>query len=199
MSQILNVCSYFGRLAELALSSNQLSILPELPNEPRIAETLTTVHVSSNYFAAISDLRPLADLPNLSKLVANHCKIRSVSSGPQQIVFSKTLTHVELAFNDITDWEFVDRLPDVFVGLEQLRISHNPLFQQLRAANGRPLSEDDGYMLTVAHLGTLLVLNYSPVCGVSVLHSYSYKTRLRRRIEKTRSFTIYPKLGRRCP
>jgi hypothetical protein len=102
----------------------------------------------------------------LNKLVANHCKIKSISSEPQQIVFRKNLTHVELAFNDIADWEFVDTLPNVFVGLEQLRISHNPLFQHLRAASGRLMREDDGYMLTVARLGALRVLNYSPVSDV---------------------------------
>jgi hypothetical protein len=105
----------------------------------------------------------LADLPNLGKLVVNHCKIRSIAADTQRIQFSKSLTHVELAFNHIADWEFVDALPEVFVGLKQLRISHNPLFQQLRTASGRLLSEDDGYMLTVAHLGALRVLNYSPV------------------------------------
>jgi hypothetical protein len=95
--------------------------------------------------------------------VANHCKIRYISSESQPIVFSKKLAHVELAFNDIADWAVVDTLPTVFVGLEQLRISHNPLFQHLIAATGRLLSEDDGYMLTVARLGALRVLNYSPV------------------------------------
>jgi tubulin-specific chaperone E len=130
-----------------------------------IAQTLTAIHMSSNYFTAISDLCPLTNLPNLSKLVVNHCKIKSISPTSQQIRFSKRLTQVELAFNDIGDWEFVDKLPDVFVGLEQLRISHNPLYRQLRAANGRFLSEDDGYMLTVAHLGVINVLNYSSVSG----------------------------------
>ena len=162
----MTLCSYFDSLTELAISSNQLSVLPQLSGGPRIADSLTTIHVSSNYFVAISDLQPLAPLPNLNKLVANHCKIKSISSEPQQIVFRKNLTHVELAFNDIADWEFVDTLPNVFVGLEQLRISHNPLFQHLRAASGRLMSEDDGYMLTVARLGTLRVLNYSPVSDV---------------------------------
>jgi tubulin-specific chaperone E len=157
-------------LTDLALSSNQLSILPKLLDEPRISGTLTTIHLSSNYFTAISDLRPLADLPSLSKLVVTHCKIRAISLAPQEIRFSKKLTHVELAFNDIADWEFVDMLPDVFPGLEQLRISHNPLYQQLRAANGRRLSEDDGYMLTVAHLGALRVLNYSPVSAIYLVY-----------------------------
>jgi tubulin-specific chaperone E len=68
----------------------------------------------------------------------------------------------------------MDSLSTIFPGLTSLRISHNPLFRQLTAPDGRILSADDGYMLTIARLAGLKTLNYSPVSEKDCLNAETY-------------------------
>lgn len=79
------------------------------------------------------------------------------------LVFAKSLQDLDLAGNGIQDWTFVDSLGAVFPALTSLRISHNPIYEKLHAADGRPLDADDGYMLTLARLSLLTRLNFSAV------------------------------------
>ena len=85
-------------------------------------------------------------------------------------VFSSALSEIDLSYNEITNWAFIDRLEDVFPGLSAIRVAHNPLYQSLHAADGKALSAEDGYMLTLARIGRLKNLNYSPVCRMSMIY-----------------------------
>lgn len=58
--------------------------------------------------------------------------------------------------------------------MKSLRVSHNPLYNSLQAADGRALSAEDGYMLTLARLGNLKSLNYSPITDKERLNAESY-------------------------
>lgn len=53
-------------------------------------------------------------------------------------------------------------------------ISHNPLYAHLQAPDGRSLTPEDGYMLTIARLGCLRMLNYSPITDKERLNAESY-------------------------
>ena len=150
----------------MVLCDNQLSKLDTEPIGLSLPNTITNLDIGSNSFVALSELRPLRNLSNLQRLVLNHGKIQSICSdvpSPSPFQLSPSLQKVELAFNAIDSWEFVSELHNVFPGLTGLRISHNPLYQSLRAPDGRPLSTDDGYMLTIGRLGLLNSLNFSPV------------------------------------
>lgn len=100
--------------------------------------------------------------------------------------FPLTLTDVDLSYNEITTWSFIDALQSVFPGLTSLRISHNPLFTNLQAADGKSLSAEDGYMLSLARLSNLRTLNYSPITEKERLNSESYYLSL---IARELSFT----------
>lgn len=160
------MCDYFRNLACLIIPGNQLSHLELQPRDLSFPDTITTLDIGSNLFTSLSELSPLCRLSNLHTLLVNHGTIRQVSCEStisSSFQFSTSVARVELAFNEITSWEFVSQLNTLFPGLRGLRISHNPLYQNLRAPDGRHLSADDGYMLTIARLGLLNSLNYSPV------------------------------------
>jgi hypothetical protein len=95
-------------------------------------------------------------------------KISEIASSKRNIPsFSPTVIDVDLSYNEISSWSFIDQLQDVFPGLTALRIAHNPLYQSLQTADGRALTAEDGYMLTIARLGQLKTLNFSPVSPTS--------------------------------
>lgn len=130
--------------------------------------SLVTLNLEGNYFQSLSDLAAMSALPNLQRLVVKHNHISAQASqtsaaGAVAPVFSTTLVDVDLSYNAIGDWAFIDKLQDVFPGMTSLRVAHNPLYQDLQAIDGRPLSADDGYTLTIARLGRLKNLNYSQV------------------------------------
>ncbi len=131
--------------------------------------------LEENDFQAFSDLGSLSLLPNLQTLSLKNNRISAIIRDPPEPTaapseadpikprFSSTLTTLDLCRNAIAAWAVIDALPEIFPGLTSLRISHNPLYQDLTAANGKPLSQDDGFMLTIARLGDLQVLNFSQV------------------------------------
>lgn len=87
---------------------------------------------------------------------------------------STSLIEVDLAYNQIKSWEIIDDIPRIYPRLKHLRISHNPLFDNLRAADGKPLTSADGYMLAIARLPNLETLNYSAITDKERLNAESY-------------------------
>ena len=83
--------------------------------------------------------------------------------------FPESLSYVDLSYNAIGDWPFVDNLNDVFPGLTGLRVSHNPLYEDAGVveADGKidpvAMGVEEGYMLTLARLEGLKSLNFSNV------------------------------------
>lgn len=83
--------------------------------------------------------------------------------------FPPSLTSVDLSRNNINTWSFVDELSNVFPGLQVLRISGNPLYDQPvgpSAVTGmpeKPMTVDEAYMLTLSRLASLQVLNYGTI------------------------------------
>ncbi len=88
--------------------------------------------------------------------------------------FTTNLQEVDLSYNAISSWNFIDRLDQVFPGMTTLRVSHNPLYENLKsAAGGKKLLPEDGYMLTMARLGRLTQLNFSKVRLLDMFHTAS--------------------------
>jgi hypothetical protein len=169
--QMANITALFPTLTSFNVSSNFYTIL----TDHYVAPTITDLNFEDNSFTSISDLRPLTKLPNLQRLVLKSNKISMIApANAPSPVFSSTVTEVDLSFNELTTWSFIDALAVVFPGLTALRISHNPLYQSLQAADGRTLTAEDGYMLTLARLGNLTSLNYSPILPKERLNAESY-------------------------
>ncbi|KAF4632544.1 hypothetical protein G7Y89_g5575 [Cudoniella acicularis] len=160
----------FPSLIVLAASSNFFASIPcslEIPN-------LTSLTMEYNKFTSFFDLSPLASLKSLENL---HLKGNDISeimppiessgtdleSSRTAPVFGNKLRYIDLSYNNIGSWKFVDDLPSVFPGMTALRLSHNPIYGGIGMAKGSPTSIEEGYMFTVARLKNLKILNFSNV------------------------------------
>ena len=161
----------FPSLTTFSASSNLYTTLTlHTPNPTVIDLTL-----EDNHIVSLSSLECLSKLPNLQRLILKSNQISEIASaGAPPPLFRDTVREVDLSFNEITTWSFIDQLVHVFPGLQSLRVSHNPLYQSLQAPDGRALTADDGYMLTLARLGQLKTLNHSPITEKERLNAESY-------------------------
>ncbi|KAF2120745.1 tubulin-specific chaperone-like protein E [Lophiotrema nucula] len=169
--ELTNITALFPDLTTFVASSNLYNTLT-----PRtLTRTITDLSLEDNAFLTLSDLHPLTKLPKLQRLILKANKLCTITHSDQSTpIFSPTVSEVDLSYNDISTWRFIDTLPTAFPGLTSLRVSHNPLYTSLQAADGRALSAEDGYMLTIARLGRLKVLNYSPISEKERLNAESY-------------------------
>lgn len=168
---LVNIANLFPVLATFSASSNLYTTLSAHTLNP----TITDLTLEDNLIASLSATESLTKLPNLKRLILKSNKISEISAAGSSLpVFPDSLTEVDLSFNEIGNWSFVDQLVRVFPGLTSLRISHNPLFESLQAPNGHPLTADDGYMLTIARLGNLTTLNHSQITSKERLNAETY-------------------------
>jgi hypothetical protein len=168
---LTRITHLFPTLSTFGASSNLYSVLTPHALNP----TVIDLTLEDNLMTTLSAIECLAQLPNLRRLILKSNKIVEIASAGSPIpVFSPTLTEVDLSFNEISTWSFIETLRDVFPGLTSLRVSHNPLYESLQAPDGHALTADDGYMLTVARLGKLETLNHSPINPKERLNAETY-------------------------
>ncbi|KAI4947535.1 hypothetical protein J4E91_006355 [Alternaria rosae] len=161
----------FPSVTTFSASSNLYTSL----TDHALNSTITDLTLEDNHLTSLSSLACITALPNLHRLILKSNKISEItSSGASIPVFSTTVREVDLSFNEISTWAFVEKLIHVFPGLQSLRVSQNPLYQSLQAPDGRNLTADDGYMLTLARLGQLKTLNHSPINEKERLNAESY-------------------------
>ncbi|KFY91082.1 hypothetical protein V498_05671 [Pseudogymnoascus sp. VKM F-4517 (FW-2822)] len=155
----------FKDVTSIEASSNDLLTLSLNGPSSLLPMTLTSLTLEYNDFSSLSDLLPLTGLASLKSLHLKGNKIGTVGTGRQgeKPVFSDQLSYVDLSYNKISNWEFVDSLPDVFPGLTALRMSHNPVYEAVAKPGDVMTSADEGYMLTLGRLANLKSLNFSTV------------------------------------
>jgi hypothetical protein len=158
----------FPALSTFSASSNLYTTLTPHTLNP----TITDLILEDNLLTTLSSIEILTHLPNLQRLILKSNKISEL--GSPMPVFPTTLREVDLSFNEISTWSFIENLEHIFPGLTSLRVSHNPLYEALQAPDGRTLTTDDGYMLTLARLGNLKILNHSPINDKERLNAESY-------------------------
>lgn len=139
--------------------------------------TLTSVYLEYNDFTSLSDVASLAALTSLRNLHLKGNNISTVESDSTEglPVFLSTLTYLDISYNKIHCWSFVDALPDSFPGLTSLRLAHNPVYDNpafdnanapssaAAAAKAAATVTEEAYMLTIARLASLKSLNFSAV------------------------------------
>lgn len=174
---ICHISHCFRSLATLHASTNQLSRLSPSLGAVMVPETLTTLYLEFNDFTALSDLSCLGQLTSLKNLHLKGNNISTVTADASQEtpVFSHTLTHLDISYNKVGSWSFVDALPDSFPGLNSLRLAHNPVYEDpgfdkssastsaAGAAGSKATVTEEAYMITVARLACLQALNFSAV------------------------------------
>ncbi|KAK4181322.1 HotDog domain-containing protein [Triangularia setosa] len=171
--EICHIAARFPALVTLHAGSNQLSTLSPLPLSAPFTSSLVTLDLEFNWFSSLSDLAPLSALTSLKSLILKKNKISTITtSSSKPPIFSPTLHYVDLSYNLISSWSFVDTLPTSFPGLTSLRFTHNPLYDNpdldtpssTPAAAGSLGKTEEAYMLLVARLpSTLKILNFSTV------------------------------------
>ncbi|TVY93885.1 Tubulin-specific chaperone E [Lachnellula willkommii] len=151
----------FLTLTALAASSNHLIEL----DYPLKASNLKSLTLEYNDFTSLSDVSILSDLASLEtlRLKGNNISIIAPNGPAGSPIFGSKLQYVDLSYNSISSWDFVDDLPAVFPGLTALRLSHNPIYESRVKDTGSSSIAEEGYMLTLARLGNLKTLNFSNI------------------------------------
>lgn len=146
---------------------NQITLASEI-----IPEKVTTLILDHNEINSLSSIRKLAALPKLERLSLRGNYIETISAPgatEDPLRFSPSLKSVDLSNNKIDSWAFINELPMVFPGLQSLRISGNPLYNRPPASSTitnmpeHPMTVDEAYMLTLARLSSIQVLNYGNI------------------------------------
>ncbi|KAK4902188.1 hypothetical protein LTR27_001091 [Elasticomyces elasticus] len=136
--------------------------------------SLTTLDLSGNDYATLADLSGVTS-SGVQTLLLKNCKIAMITGTAQKAhpVFI-SLQEVDLRRNSILEWAFFDHLLASVPSLKHLRTTGNPLYTDLKAHDGRLLTAEDGYMLTIARLPTLETLNYSKIIDKERLNAETY-------------------------
>lgn len=159
---LCNAARPFDRVTIFSASSNYLNTL-DCPLPVFSLKSLTLDH---NEFSTLFDLIILRQCSSLETLRLKGNKISSIDKEPYVLTafhrFGDKLRYVDLSYNAIASWKFVDDLDYCLPGLTSLRMSHNPLYatSQDSEASG---SADEGWMLTLARFGKLTGLNFSNI------------------------------------
>lgn len=157
---LCTLAAQFESLRQFTASSNSLASLKS-PLTTQIASTLTSLTLEYNGFTSLDSLLDLRDLSSLESLHLKGNQIWKLGSSREKGSFAPKLHYVDLSYNKVHDWDFVDGLADFFPGLTALRFSHNPIYDAQSRITGSASSADDGYMLTLARIGNLKTLNFS--------------------------------------
>lgn len=154
---LAKLAHFFEELKTLTACQNNFDLI----TIPLLASNITQLKLDENAFRSLSDLSLLVHLPVLQNL---HLKGNLISAiGPTPPVFSRRLKCLDLSYNQIYDWAFVDQLSDAFPGMMALRMSGNPLYDIPIHDTNSTSTADDVFMLIVARIGKLVNLNYSPI------------------------------------
>ncbi|KAJ2968309.1 hypothetical protein NUW58_g10250 [Xylaria curta] len=165
--EISHVITKFETLSTLSASTNQLSSLPPTSLSP-LTSTLTSLNLEFNDFTAISQLGSLTTLTALRQLHLkgnNISAIRPAGSDDPPPIFSTTLQYLDVSYNQVSSWAFVDELPICFPGLVSLRFAHNPIYEEPDpelSLNSKNYTEE-AYMFTIGRLANLKTLNFGTI------------------------------------
>jgi hypothetical protein len=157
------ISTQFPVLTTLSASSNYFKSL-SCP----LANGIRSLTLEYNEFTMIWDIILLRQLESLEVLHLKGNKISSIDKEGYQLssfhAFGTNLKYVDLSYNAIASWSFIDDIPQVFPGLEELRLSHNPIYySDALHKKDESIGIEEGYMLTLARLKNLKSLNFSKI------------------------------------
>ncbi|VUC20332.1 unnamed protein product [Clonostachys rosea] len=158
------VASQFPSLEIFNVGLNQLSNLP-IVNYGSLENTLTTLNLEYNEFESIDALQSLTALTALRNLHLKGNNIRQMApEGTKAPIFPPALKYLDISYNDVQDWAFVDAVPVNFPGITGLRISHNPVYETPDASSKESSSStEEAHMFAIARIGALKTLNFTQI------------------------------------
>lgn len=158
-----NFANQFADLSILDASSNQLETMYDGETNASLHGNITSLKLEHNVFERLDALEPLTKVTSLKSLHLKGNNISHICTRVRFPEFSQNLEFVDLAYNKIDSWAFIDRLPHVFPGMTSLRISHNPIMSTVLKADDKATAVDETFMLVVARLPNLASLNFSAI------------------------------------
>jgi len=166
---IVDIASGFPSLTKLSASLNQFSSIPHA-DLGTLESTLTTLSLEFNNFTSLANLAPLSSLTALKSL---HLKANSIAAitpslDIPQPTFAPSLVFLDVSYNNIASWAFVDALPNSVPSLTALRISHNPIYDNpdpsaKSSQTTQAKAAEEAYMIAVARLPGLSSLNFTSI------------------------------------
>lgn len=160
--ELCQIASKCTSLTSFKAGSNQLSSFPAI-NYSTLTSTLTSLNLEYNDVSTLADLSSLTALTSLRNLHLKGNNIKDLApDGIEAPVFPPSLQYLDVSYNNIEDWTFVDRLPSIFPGLTGLRLAHNPVYE-MRDANAKSHSSEDAHMFTIARVASLKSLNFTVI------------------------------------
>ncbi|CAK4031213.1 Hypothetical predicted protein [Lecanosticta acicola] len=166
--EICTVATHFPNLTELLAAQNGLKRVGPDP----MPKNLKRMVLSGNEFGTLNDLESLAQCERLEELLLKHCHVSMARTGERPL--SETIRSIDLSHNRIVSWTFFNVLEEAYPNLKQLHVGGNPLYKDLKSAEGRALTAEDGYMLTIARLPRVEYLNYSKTTEKERLNAEVY-------------------------
>ncbi|OAQ97006.1 hypothetical protein LLEC1_06364, partial [Akanthomyces lecanii] len=161
--EICRIAVAFPSLTNLAAGANQLTQLSAV-NCGGLSTTLTSLNLEFNSFSTISDLASLTSLSSLRNIYLKGNNIRSLSSKETPCpTFPASIRYIDISYNQVDNWDFIDNLTKHFPGLTALRISHNPVYDVRASHNAPTATADEAHMFTIARIGQLQSLNFSQI------------------------------------
>lgn len=176
--EICHVAAKFPSLTALHAGANQFSSLTPIPVAP-FTSTLVSLHLEFNDFSSLADLAPLSAIPSLRNLLLKGNRISTVvppsSSTTEAPVFGTNLHYLDISYNQVSSFSFVDALTRSFPGLTSLRFTHNPVYDNpdldSQDSGGHAATThrkgvaktEEAYMLVVGHMAGLKTLNFSNI------------------------------------
>lgn len=166
--ELCHIATRFSSLSSLNLGTNQLSCFPEVPFYS-LASTLTTLNLEFNEITALSQLSGITGLSALRNLHLKGNNVASLTTADATTapVFPVSLQYLDLSYNEVGEWSFVDALPTHFPGMTGLRLAHNPVYNNAAGAtsgdDSYAASSEEAHMTAIARLAPLKSLNFSTV------------------------------------
>ncbi|KAF7548456.1 hypothetical protein G7046_g8666 [Stylonectria norvegica] len=160
-------------LSAFDAGSNQLNSLPVV-DYLGLTSTLTSINLEINDFTTLADISSLTALASLRNIHLKGNNIITLApEGVEAPLFSSSVQYLDLSYNNIQSWSFVDQLPKHFPGLIGLRIGHNP-FYDATGLDTKVTSSEESHMFTVARIKSLKTLNFSQVTAADRTNSETF-------------------------
>ena len=160
-------------LRKLNLAGNEYSG----PFEVTLPSNVASLDLSDNAFTSLSDLMDMSvGEMELDTLVLKRNRISSVlCTSVATSQSSLSVTELDLSYNAVTSFAFFNDINQTTLPrLKHLRVTGNPVYKDLVSAEGKQLTVEDGYMLTIARLPQLETLNYSKITDKERLNAETY-------------------------
>ena len=167
--EICHIADRFRSLASLSCRMNQLATI-SCPFPASLSSTLTILNLEFNEFNSLSDISTLSSLKALRHLHLKGNNISTLTSDPSAPppTFPESIQYVDLSYNQVPTWSFVDSIGAAFPGLTALRLAHNPIYESAGISDSKkdPTSStttEEAHMITVARLPKLQTLNFATI------------------------------------